>query len=196
MEEVIAQAPEVKAGRGSETMLAPQEVQRMLALRALGWGAKRISAELGCSRNTVREYLRRGGWKAMDVSRRASVMQPHREWLAERLRQHCGNGDVLRQDLERELGITVSLCTVQRAVEPLRRELRAEALATVRYETAPGQQLRGMGYVKRNAIAVSSLPLLRLRWSAAHRLSFSTSTTSRIGHPCSCRSSRVMRRQA
>ena len=93
MEEVIAQAPEVKAGLGGETMLAPQEVQRMLALRALGWGAKRISAELGCSRNTVREYLRRGGWKPMDVSRRASVVGPHREWLAERLRQHRGNAD-------------------------------------------------------------------------------------------------------
>src|SRR4029079_5340955 len=81
MEEVFAQAREVEAGRGSETMLAPQEVQRMLALRALGWGAKRISAELGCSRNTVREYLRRGGWKAMDVSRRASVVEPHRGGL-------------------------------------------------------------------------------------------------------------------
>jgi hypothetical protein len=42
MEEVF-QAPQVAAGRGSETMLAPQEVQRMLALQALGWGAKRIS---------------------------------------------------------------------------------------------------------------------------------------------------------
>jgi transposase len=133
MEEVIAQAPGVEAGLGSETMLAPQEVQRMLALRALGWGAKRISAELGCSRNTVREYLRRGGWKPMDVSRRASVVEPHREWLAERLRQHRGNADVVRQDLKRELGIAVSLRTVQRAVEPLRRELRAEALATVRF---------------------------------------------------------------
>jgi transposase len=142
MEEVFAQAREVKADRGSETMLAPQEVQRMLALRALGWGAKRISAELGCSRNTVREYLRRGGWKPMDVSRRASVVGSHREWLAERLRRHRGNADVVRQDLKRELGISVSLRTVQRAVEPLRRELRAEALATVRYETAPGQQLQ------------------------------------------------------
>ena len=55
MEEVIAQAPEVEAGWRSETMLAPQEVQRMLALQALGWGAKRISGEIGCSRNTVRE---------------------------------------------------------------------------------------------------------------------------------------------
>jgi hypothetical protein len=48
MEEVF-QAPQVAAGRGSETMLAPQEVQRMLALSALGWGGKRISRELGSS---------------------------------------------------------------------------------------------------------------------------------------------------
>ncbi len=141
MEEVF-QAPQVAAGRGSETMLAPQEVQRMLALQALGWGAKRISRELGCSRNTVRQYLRLGGWRPMDVAARAGVLEPHRQWLAERLRQHRGNADVVRQDLARELGIRVSLRTVQRAVEPLRRELRAEAVATVRYETAPGQQLQ------------------------------------------------------
>ena len=141
MEEVF-QAPQVAAGRGSETMLAPQEVQRMLALRALGWGSKRISRELGCSRNTVRQYLRQGGWRPMDVAARSGVLGPHRQWLAERLRQHRGNADVVRQDLARELGIRVSLRTVQRAVEPLRRELRAEAVATVRYETAPGQQLQ------------------------------------------------------
>ena len=141
MEEVF-QAPKVAAGRGSETMLAPQEVQRMLALSALGWGAKRISRELGCSRNTVREYLRQGGWRPMDVAARAGVLEPHREWLAERLRRHRGNADVVRQDLARELGLQLSLRTVQRAVAPLRRELRAEAVATVRYETAPGQQLQ------------------------------------------------------
>jgi transposase len=141
MEEVF-QAPQVAAGRGSETMLAPQEVQRMLALSALGWGSKRISRELGCSRNTVRECLRRGGWRAMDVAARAGALEPHREWLAERLRRHRGNADVVRQDLARELGLQVSLRTVQRAVEPLRRELRAEAVATVRYETPPGQQLQ------------------------------------------------------
>lgn len=141
MEEVF-QAPQVEAGRGSETMLAPQEVQRMLALQALGWGAKRISRELGCSRNTVRQYLRQGGWRPMDVASRAGVLEPHRQWLAERLRQHRGNADVVRQDLARELGIEVSLRTVQRAVEPLRCELRAEAVATVRYETAPGHQLQ------------------------------------------------------
>lgn len=140
--EVFAQAPWIEAGRGGQTMLAPEEVQKMLGLRSLGWGSKRISKELGCSRNTVREYLRQGGWRPMDGAGRAGVLEPHGEWLAERLRRHRGNADVVRQDLERELGIVVSLRTVQRAVEPLRRELRAEALATVRYETAPGQQLQ------------------------------------------------------
>ncbi|MEY3253854.1 MAG: hypothetical protein RL227_2827 [Pseudomonadota bacterium] len=47
MEEVF-QAPQVAADRGSETMLA---------LRALGRGTKRISRELGWSRNTVRDPL-------------------------------------------------------------------------------------------------------------------------------------------
>ena len=49
--------------------------------------------------------------------------------MAERLRRHRGNADVVRQDLAHELGIEVSLRTVQRAVEPLRRKLRAEAVA-------------------------------------------------------------------
>lgn len=142
MEVAITQASSVEVGRGGETMLAPQEVQKMLALNALGWGSKRISRELGCSRNTVREYLRQGGWRPMNVSSRGGVLESHGEWLAERLRRHRGNADVVRQDLARELGVEVSLRTVQRAVEPLRRELRAEAVATVRYETAPGQQLQ------------------------------------------------------
>src|ERR687898_185937 len=45
-----------------EEMLAPDEVAAMVGLRGLGWGAKRIAAELGCSRNTVKRYLGLGGW--------------------------------------------------------------------------------------------------------------------------------------
>ncbi len=63
-------------------------------------------------------------------------------WLAERFRRHAGNADVVRQELAAEKGIAVSLRTVERAVAPLRRELRAEARATVRFETRPGQQLQ------------------------------------------------------
>jgi transposase len=123
-------------------MLAPEEVQKMLALQAQGWGAKRIAKEMGCSRNTVREYLRAGGWRPMDVSGRASVLAPHARWLEERLRRHKGNADVVRQDLHKELGVDVSLRTVERAVAPLRLAMKAETLAHVRYETAPGHQLQ------------------------------------------------------
>lgn len=123
-------------------MQTPEDVQAMLKLASLGWGSKRIAAELGCSRNTVREYLRSGGWKPMDVSGRAGVLAPHMAWLEQRLRQHKGNADVVRQELQRELGIAVSLRTVQRAVAPMRVALRAQAVAHVRFETAPGLQLQ------------------------------------------------------
>lgn len=142
MTDVVTDPSRVMDVGGRQTMLAPQEVQRMLALQAQGWGAKRISKELGCSRNTVREYLRSGGWKPMDVSGRASILAPHLAWLEQRLRQHKGNADVVRQELQREFGIAVSLRTVQRAVAPMRVALRARALAHVRFETAPGLQLQ------------------------------------------------------
>ena len=49
---------------------------------------------------------------------------------------------MVRQELSRELGVEVSLRTVERACAPWRRELAAEARATVRFETAPGKQLQ------------------------------------------------------
>lgn len=63
-------------------------------------------------------------------------------WLEERFRRRRGNADVVRQDLARELAVTVSLRTVERAVAPLRQSLAAEARATVRFETPPGHQLQ------------------------------------------------------
>lgn len=52
------------------------------------------------------------------------------------------NADVVRQVLASEKGIEVSLRTMERAVEPWRRELGNAALATVRFETPPGKQLQ------------------------------------------------------
>ena len=49
---------------------------------------------------------------------------------------------MVRQELLAEHGIAVSLGTVERAVAPLRRELVAEARATVRFETPPGRQMQ------------------------------------------------------
>jgi transposase len=134
-------APRVEDLRREE-MRTPDEVAAMVRLKALGWGAKRIAAELGCSRNTVRRWLQNGGWRPMASPSRSKKLDGLASWLAERFRRHAGNADVVRQELAAQKGIVVSLRTVERAVAPLRRELRAEARATVRFETRPGQQLQ------------------------------------------------------
>jgi len=90
----------------------------------------------------VRRYLAEGGWAAYRGPGRPSLLTGHETWLAARFRRHRGNADVVRQELAGELGIRASLRTVERAVAHLRRELTAEALATVRFETPPGRQLQ------------------------------------------------------
>ena len=57
---------------GRQVMQTPN-VQAMLKLASLGRVAKRIAVELGCSRNTVRRYLRRGGWQPYRVLATASM---------------------------------------------------------------------------------------------------------------------------
>ena len=114
----------------------------MLRLHGLGWGTRRVAAELGCDRETVQRHVAAGGWAAYRVPGRPSVLTGHEAWIAERFRRHRGTADVVRQELAGELGVCVSLRTVERAVAHLRRELAAEALATVRFETPPGRQLQ------------------------------------------------------
>ena len=137
MEKVFEQAPRSDWPEGGQAMQAPEDVQAMVKLASLGWGSKRIALELGCSRNTVRRYLRQGGWQPYRSPGRRGVLSAHEGWLAERFHRHRGNADVVRQDLARELGIVVSLRTVERAVAGLRRELVAESVATVRFFTRP-----------------------------------------------------------
>jgi hypothetical protein len=124
-------------------MREPDEVAAMIRLHRLGWGVRRIA--LG---DRLQPHdgapVSRGGWAGAlpSAGARPRRWTGSRAWLAERFRRHRGNADVVRQDLEREHGIRVSLRTVERAVAPLRRELAAEARATVRFETPPGHQLQ------------------------------------------------------
>lgn len=134
-------SPSVSARRGEE-MLQPDEVAAMVRLHGLGWGAKRLAQEFGCARNTVRRYLREGGAVPFRQPRRRSVLDGLDDWLRERFFRHGGNADVVRQELACEHGIVLSLRHVERRVACWRGELRAQARATVRFETPPGQQLQ------------------------------------------------------
>jgi transposase len=123
-------------------MREAEEVAAMLKLHERGWGTRRIARELGVSRNTVKRYLCEGGWVAYRSAERTARLDGLGEWLKERFQRHRGNAEVIRQELVAEHGIAVSLRTVERAVAPWRMELLAEARATVRFETAPGEQMQ------------------------------------------------------
>lgn len=142
MEEGPSLFPERTVSLG-DGMKLPEDVAAMLRLRELGWGSRRIATELGCGRETVRRWLEVGGWRGYRRGRgRHKKLAGLEGWLAAKFRQHRGNADVLRQDLAREKGITISLRTLERSVAHMRQELLAEARATVRFETPPGRQLQ------------------------------------------------------
>lgn len=140
-EERIGESPSWIDPRG-QVMKTPDGVAAMVRLKACGWGIKRIARELGCSHHTVKHYVAAGGAVPFKSPNRAKSLDGHEDWLRERFIRHRGNADVVRQDLAVEKGLAVGLRTLQRAVAPYRQALRAEALATTRFETPPGRQLQ------------------------------------------------------
>ena len=81
----------------------------MMRLKALGWGSKRIAAELGCARNTVRRWLTEGDWRTCASAFRSKKLDGLSDWIGKRFRRHGGNADVVRQELASEKGLVVSL---------------------------------------------------------------------------------------
>jgi transposase len=140
-EERITESPSWSDPRG-QVMKTPDDVAEMLRLKACGWGVKRIARQLGCSHHTVKAYVSAGGVKPFKSAGRTKRLDGLEGWLRERFIRHRGNADVVRQDLLAEKGLAVSRRTLQRAVEPYRQALKAEALATTRFETPPGRQLQ------------------------------------------------------
>jgi transposase len=123
-------------------MLEPGVVDRIHELSGQGLGIKRIARALRISRNSVRRYLAGAtvGFQERPAARRLdsdTLREVHDLFgtVAE------GNAVVVQQELASR-GIQVELRTLQRAVAPKRQEQRAEALATVRFETPPGQQIQ------------------------------------------------------
>ena len=137
----ITECPSWNDPRG-QAMKTPDDVSEMLRLNACGWGAKRIAQHMGCSHHTVKAYVAADGVKPFKKPGRPQKLDGLEDWLRERFIRHRGNADVVRQDLLAEKGVTVSSRTLQRAVQPYRQALKAEALATTRFETPPGRQLQ------------------------------------------------------
>jgi transposase len=127
---------------GGEEMKDQEEALEVVRLHNKGFGTRRIAKELAISRETVKKYIRNGGRVEYKNPVYMGILSEHSAWVREKFFQHDGNADVIRQELFQELGVKVSLRTVEREVKPYRDELRRESEATIRYETEPGEQMQ------------------------------------------------------
>jgi transposase len=138
-ERIEVPLPHVQEDHG---MLKPDVVDQILEWAGQGIRVKEIARRLGIARNSVRRYLAgaRVGFQDRPAARRLDLATQRKvEGLFGSVAE--GNTVVIQQELAAE-GIEVELRTLQRAVAPLRQEARARALATVRFETKPGQQIQ------------------------------------------------------
>lgn len=135
-EQRIPESPSWIDPRG-QVMKTPDDVAKMLRLKAYG-RLKRIARLLGCSHHTVKGYVAADGVKPFKSQGRPKRLDGLEGLLRERFIRHRGNADVVRQDLLADKGVAVSRRTLQRAVQPCRQALRAEALATTRFEAPRG----------------------------------------------------------
>jgi len=112
-------------------------------LASRGIGSKSIAKQLGVARNTVRRYRREPVTAGVQVRPAARKLSEADRQTARELYTGVAAGNaVVVQRLLAERDVIVTARTVQRAVADLRRAQRAAALATVRVETAPGDQLQ------------------------------------------------------
>jgi transposase len=100
---------------------------------------KAIARLLGLHIQTVRKWAAEGSWTPFRRPIRGKKLDPYQEWAKVRLPQIGYNAVVLQEELEAQ-GYTGSYQQVKRFVRPLREERDRLEAATVRYETAPGQQ--------------------------------------------------------
>jgi transposase len=135
-DEVVVPSP---ATRDQERpVLKEQVVEEILTRLRRGASIAGLAAEYGVDRKTIRAWRARGGYGPREPRTRISILEPHRAWLTARAPEVEFNAAVLFRELQ-ERGYAGSSQQVLRFVRPLRVAARHRN-ATVRYETAPGQQ--------------------------------------------------------
>jgi len=113
-------------------------VQSILEMRGRGQSIRSISAELGLSRNTVRKYLREPGMPRYGPRpRRPGRLEPYESFVRQRVAEGVRNGVVLLREL-RGRGYAGGYTALKDFLRPLRPP--KTELATMRFETAPGEQ--------------------------------------------------------
>ena len=113
-------------------------MKQIYEMRGAGHSTRAIARELGLARNTVLRYLKSPeAIRPKPRSRRGSKLDPYTEHIDRRLGDGLENCVVLLREL-RDLGYDGSNTILSEYVRPRRRRRQPEA--TMRFETAPGEQ--------------------------------------------------------
>jgi transposase len=122
-------------------MLGLEEWMDVQVLAKQGYSHRAIARQSGYSRNTVKKLLTLGGGAAQSrqYTPRGSKLEPYKAYLRDR---YCSTGlSAVRLHAEiAAQGYAGAVDIVRRYVRTLRPQRTALAKATVRYETAPGEQ--------------------------------------------------------
>jgi len=121
-------------------MVGGATVKELHELVGQGLSVRKIARRLGISRNTVRKYLRSPGIPRFQPGPpRLSKLGIHREYVLGRVKEGVENCVVLMRELK-EQGYAGSYTILKEFVHPLRG--RSSINATMRFETAPGEQVQ------------------------------------------------------
>lgn len=149
---------------------------RVMARR--GIGVRQIARELGCSRNTVKRYLR-----DMQASRygprqpRSTKLDRFKDYLRERIeaaKPHWIPAVVLLREI-RDLGYAGGLTQVKMFINPFK---PVEAEPVVRFETPPGEQMQADFTVVRRGCDPLLAFVATLGYSRASFVRFTTDETA------------------
>jgi len=159
-------------------MLTQEQAVEVRVLHRQGQSVRPIAKELGCSRNTVRRYLREAG--AVRYGPRAPrrcKLDPYKAYVLERVeaaRPHWIPATVLLREIT-ERGYRGGISQLKAFLVPLK---RAEPEPLVRFETPPGQQMQAdFTVVRRGRDALLAL-VATLGYSRASFAEFTTDETT------------------
>lgn len=160
-----------------ESMLREDVVREVLARLTRGEKIKTIARTFGIDRKTIKRWRRLGRWQPRQGPRRPRRIDPFLPFLEQRAPEVGWNGVVLHRELQ-PLGFTGTVQQVRRALRPFRARQRWTTVATVRFETAPGEQAQvdfgqvqlWIGAQREKAhIFVYTLGYSRRIWAQAYR---------------------------
>jgi len=149
-----------------------------------GIGVRQIARELGCSRNTVKRYLRDAQASRYGPRQpRAMKLDPFKEYLRGRVeaaKPHWIPAVVLLREI-RELGYAGGLTQLKVFINPLK---PTEEDPVVRFETPPGEQLQADFTVIRRGREALLAFVATLGYSRASFVRFTTDETAET--LCAC----------